>query len=109
MRTMTTPARCAPGWSQAARIVIVAQAGSGRGGHRRRPLAAGHRDRGRGRPAGRRVGTEIGSLTVPWYAEAGVELRTGIKVASVEEKRPGADRRRLLGADEVVVGSGCGR
>src|SRR5690606_9235607 len=27
------------------------------------------------------VGPEAGALTAPWYAEAGVELRTGVKVA----------------------------
>ena len=29
------------------------------------------------------IGAEVGSRTAPWYAEAGVELRHGLKVASV--------------------------
>lgn len=52
------------------------------------------------------LGAELGAHTVPWYAEAGVELRTGAKVASVE---PGAlvlaDGDRIA-ADAVVVGIG---
>ena len=59
-----------------------------------------------GAPLANAVGPEIGRLTVPWYAEAGVELRTGVKVAAVE---PGglalADGDRIP-ADEVVVGVG---
>ncbi|HEU5031649.1 MAG TPA: FAD-dependent oxidoreductase [Spirillospora sp.] len=55
------------------------------------------------------LGQEIGALTVPWYAEAGVELRTGVKVAAVEHgglalAGPGGGER--IDADEVVVGIG---
>ncbi|MFF0523937.1 NAD(P)/FAD-dependent oxidoreductase [Actinomadura nitritigenes] len=55
------------------------------------------------------LGQEIGALTIPWYAEAGVELRTGVKVAAVEHgglalAGPGGGER--IAADEVVVGIG---
>jgi 3-phenylpropionate/trans-cinnamate dioxygenase ferredoxin reductase subunit len=57
-------------------------------------------------PLAAAVGPEVGSLTAPWYAEAGVELRCGVKVAAVE---PGglvlADGDRIE-ADEIVVGVG---
>ncbi|WUH96455.1 FAD-dependent oxidoreductase [Spirillospora sp. NBC_00431] len=52
------------------------------------------------------LGTEAGALTAPWYAEAGVELRTGVKVAEVRAGGlllAGGDR---VDADEVVVGVG---
>lgn len=52
------------------------------------------------------LGAEVGARTARWYTEAGVELRTGVKVGSVD---PGgltlADGDRI-GADEVVVGIG---
>ncbi|REE99560.1 NAD(P)/FAD-dependent oxidoreductase [Thermomonospora umbrina] len=57
-------------------------------------------------PLANAVGTLIGGRTARWYAEAGVELRTGVRVAAVE---PGgltlADGGRI-DADEVVVGVG---
>ena len=52
------------------------------------------------------IGPEVGALTAPWYAEAGVELRTGVKVAEVRDGGlvlAGGDR---IDADEVVVGVG---
>ncbi|MDL4819924.1 NAD(P)/FAD-dependent oxidoreductase [Actinomadura opuntiae] len=55
------------------------------------------------------MGPEIGALTAPWYAEAGVELRTGVKVAAVEHgglALAGPDGGERIGADEVVVGIG---
>ncbi|MEU6035127.1 FAD-dependent oxidoreductase [Actinomadura sp. NPDC047616] len=52
------------------------------------------------------IGPEVGALTARWYGEAGVELRTGVKVAAVE---PGslllADGDRVA-ADAIVVGVG---
>ncbi|QKG26516.1 NAD(P)/FAD-dependent oxidoreductase [Actinomadura verrucosospora] len=55
------------------------------------------------------IGPEVGALTAPWYAEAGVALRTGVKVAAVEHgglalAGPGGGER--IDADEVVVGIG---
>jgi NADPH-dependent 2,4-dienoyl-CoA reductase/sulfur reductase-like enzyme len=57
-------------------------------------------------PLANALGPEIGALTVPWYAEAGVDLRTGVKVAAVDGTGlalAGGDR---LDADLVVVGIG---
>ncbi|HEX6468050.1 MAG TPA: FAD-dependent oxidoreductase [Streptosporangiaceae bacterium] len=56
-----------------------------------------------GAPLSAALGAEVGALTAPWYAEAGVELVTGRAVAAVE-----ADGLALTGggrieADEVLV------
>jgi 3-phenylpropionate/trans-cinnamate dioxygenase ferredoxin reductase subunit len=48
----------------------------------------------------------VGALTAPWYAEAGVELRTGVKVAAVEEGGLALAGGGRIEADEVVVGIG---
>lgn len=45
------------------------------------------------------VGAEVGSRTVAWYAEAGVELRHGLKVASV-----GAGGLDLAGGGSIDAG-----
>lgn len=37
-------------------------------------------------PLSRQLGAEIGALTAPWYAEAGVDLRTGVRVEEVERE-----------------------
>jgi 3-phenylpropionate/trans-cinnamate dioxygenase ferredoxin reductase subunit len=52
------------------------------------------------------IGAEVGSRTAGWYAEAGVELRHGVKVASVE--RGGLDLAGggSIEADAVVTGIG---
>ncbi|CNE59467.1 NAD(P)H-nitrite reductase [Mycobacterium tuberculosis] len=52
------------------------------------------------------IGPEVGALTAPWYAEAGVELRTGVKVAAVEEGGLALAGGGRVEADEVVVGIG---
>ncbi|MCW2889696.1 MAG: FAD-dependent pyridine nucleotide-disulfide oxidoreductase [Streptosporangiaceae bacterium] len=52
------------------------------------------------------VGPEIGALTIPWYAEAGVELRCGIKVASIEPDGLALAGGGWIDAHEVVVGVG---
>jgi 3-phenylpropionate/trans-cinnamate dioxygenase ferredoxin reductase subunit len=52
------------------------------------------------------VGPEVGALTVPWYAEAGVELRCGIKVASVEPEGLALVGGGWIDAHEVVGGGG---
>ncbi|MEU8345882.1 FAD-dependent oxidoreductase [Spirillospora sp. NPDC048832] len=57
-------------------------------------------------PLANAVGPEIGALTVPWYAEAGVELRTGVKVAAVEPDGLALAGGGRIEADEVVVGVG---
>jgi 3-phenylpropionate/trans-cinnamate dioxygenase ferredoxin reductase subunit len=57
-------------------------------------------------PLANAIGPEIGALTVPWYAEAGVELRTGVKVAAVEPDGLALAGGGRIEADEVVVGVG---
>jgi len=60
-------------------------------------------------PLANAIGPEIGALTAPWYAEAGVELRTGVTVAAVEDgglTLAGAPHGGRIEADEVVVGVG---
>lgn len=53
------------------------------------------------------LGAEVGALTAPWFARAGVRLRTGVSVAAVE---PGAVRLAdgaMLPADAVLVAIGA--
>jgi 3-phenylpropionate/trans-cinnamate dioxygenase ferredoxin reductase subunit len=57
-------------------------------------------------PLAAALGAEVGSRTVPWYAAAGVDLRLGQPVESVE---PGGLALRgggWLGADEIVTAVG---
>jgi 3-phenylpropionate/trans-cinnamate dioxygenase ferredoxin reductase component len=51
-------------------------------------------------------GAEIGSLFAPWYAEAGVTLRTGVAVESVEAGGLALAGDGWLPADEVVTAVG---
>ncbi|URN02495.1 FAD-dependent oxidoreductase [Actinomadura madurae] len=57
-------------------------------------------------PLANAIGPEAGALTAPWYAEASVELRTGVKVAEVRESGLALAGGGRIGADEVVVGVG---
>jgi 3-phenylpropionate/trans-cinnamate dioxygenase ferredoxin reductase subunit len=57
-------------------------------------------------PLANAIGPEVGALTAPWYAEAGVELRTGVKVAAVEHGGLALAGGERIDADEVVVGIG---
>ncbi|MGW1786381.1 NAD(P)/FAD-dependent oxidoreductase [Streptomyces sp. NPDC002143] len=52
------------------------------------------------------VGPEIGALTAAWYAEAGVELHCGVRVASVDHGGVTLVDGRFVPADTVVVGVG---
>ncbi|NDU77388.1 FAD-dependent oxidoreductase [Actinomadura sp. DSM 109109] len=52
------------------------------------------------------IGPEAGALTAPWYAEAGVGLRTGVKVAEVRDGGLALAGGGRVDADEVVVGVG---
>ncbi len=57
-------------------------------------------------PIAAAVGTELGGMTIPWYAEAGVELRLNAGVAAIE---PGGIALRggdWLPADVVVTAVG---
>lgn len=58
-------------------------------------------------PLARALGTRVGGLTTPWYATAGVGLRTGCRVAEVEPTSVLlADGERLT-ADAVLVAVGA--
>jgi 3-phenylpropionate/trans-cinnamate dioxygenase ferredoxin reductase subunit len=57
-------------------------------------------------PLANAIGPEIGSLTSPWYTERGVELRCGVKVASIEPGGLALAGGGWIDADEVVVGVG---
>ncbi|MFA1542086.1 NAD(P)/FAD-dependent oxidoreductase [Actinomadura monticuli] len=57
-------------------------------------------------PVANAIGPEVGALTAPWYAEAGVELRTGVKVAAVEAGGLVLAGGGRIEADEVVTGVG---
>ncbi|WP_242901927.1 NAD(P)/FAD-dependent oxidoreductase [Actinomadura terrae] len=57
-------------------------------------------------PLASALGPEVGALTAPWYAEAGVELRTGVKVAEVADGGLALAGGERVEADEVVVGVG---
>ncbi|MFD0686923.1 NAD(P)/FAD-dependent oxidoreductase [Actinomadura fibrosa] len=57
-------------------------------------------------PLANALGPEIGARTAPWYAEAGVELRTGVKVAAVEHGGLALAGGGRVDADEIVVGIG---
>jgi 3-phenylpropionate/trans-cinnamate dioxygenase ferredoxin reductase subunit len=52
------------------------------------------------------VGAEVGALTAPWYAAAGVELRLGQAVESVEPGGLALAGGGWLAADEIVTAVG---
>ncbi|POM24110.1 Rhodocoxin reductase [Actinomadura rubteroloni] len=52
------------------------------------------------------LGADLGARTAPWYAAAGVELRTGVRVASVEDDGLLLAGGERLAADAVVTGIG---
>ena len=52
------------------------------------------------------LGSGLGALTVPWYAEAGVELLTDTKIAAIAEGGLERADGTFLPADEVVTGVG---
>src|SRR5579859_5607784 len=52
------------------------------------------------------LGEQIGALTAPWYGAAGVELRTGTKVESVQPDGLALAGGEFLAADEVVTAIG---
>ncbi|HEY8479288.1 MAG TPA: FAD-dependent oxidoreductase [Spirillospora sp.] len=57
-------------------------------------------------PLAAAIGPEAGALTAPWYAEAGVELRTGVKVAEVRDGGLALAGGGVIDADVVVTGIG---
>ncbi len=58
-------------------------------------------------PLGIALGDDVGRLTIPWYAAAGVELRLATGVQSVEPDRVVLSDGSHLPADVVVVGIGA--
>jgi 3-phenylpropionate/trans-cinnamate dioxygenase ferredoxin reductase subunit len=59
-----------------------------------------------GAPLAGAVGAEVGALTVPWYAEAGVELMLGQAVESVQDGGLALAGGGWLAADEIVTAVG---
>jgi 3-phenylpropionate/trans-cinnamate dioxygenase ferredoxin reductase component len=57
-------------------------------------------------PLAAAVGTEVGGLTAPWYAEAGVELRLGESVTAIEPGGVALGDGSSLAADLVVTAVG---
>jgi 3-phenylpropionate/trans-cinnamate dioxygenase ferredoxin reductase subunit len=57
-------------------------------------------------PLSAAIGAEVGALTARWYAEAGIDLRLGVKVASVEDNGLALADGDRIEAHEVVVGVG---
>ncbi|MEU6087666.1 FAD-dependent oxidoreductase [Streptomyces sp. NPDC047085] len=53
------------------------------------------------------LGSQVGALTAGWYAEAGVELRCGVKVVSVDPGGLTTADGEFLPADAVVAGIGA--
>lgn len=57
-------------------------------------------------PIAAAVGARVGELTVPWYAQAGVELRLGQMVESVQDGGLALAGGDWLPADEIVTAVG---
>jgi len=57
-------------------------------------------------PLAAAITEELGSLTMPWYEQAGVELRTGVAVDSVQAGGLALRDGEWLPADEVVTAIG---
>lgn len=58
-------------------------------------------------PLGTVLGAGVGALTVPWYAAAGVRLRTGVAVAAVEAGAVTLADGEVLPADAVLAAVGA--
>jgi 3-phenylpropionate/trans-cinnamate dioxygenase ferredoxin reductase subunit len=57
-------------------------------------------------PLASAVGTDVGAQTAPWYAAAGVELRTGVAVESVQPGGLALADGGWIDADETVTAVG---
>jgi 3-phenylpropionate/trans-cinnamate dioxygenase ferredoxin reductase subunit len=57
-------------------------------------------------PLAAAVGAQVGALTARWYAEAGVDLCLGVRVASVETDGLALADGGRIDAHEVIVGVG---
>lgn len=58
-------------------------------------------------PLATTLGVEIGGMTAPWYAEAGIDLKTETAVAAVEPDAVHLADGSMLTADVVVLGLGA--
>ncbi|WP_454049593.1 NAD(P)/FAD-dependent oxidoreductase [Cellulomonas sp. Marseille-Q8402] len=58
-------------------------------------------------PLGTALGSRVGTLTAPWYASAGVRLRTGVPVAAVEADAVTLADGSVLPADVVLAAVGA--
>ena len=59
-----------------------------------------------GTPLAAAIGAEVGGMTIPWYAEAGVELRLGEAVAAIEPGGIALGDGGWVAADVVVTAVG---
>jgi 3-phenylpropionate/trans-cinnamate dioxygenase ferredoxin reductase component len=59
-----------------------------------------------GAPLAAAIGSEVGAITERWYAEAGVDLRLGQKVGSIEDGGVALAGGEWLAADVVVTAVG---
>jgi len=57
-------------------------------------------------PLAAAIGTEVGGLTIPWYAEAGVELRLTESVSSIDSDGIALAGGAFVAADVVVTAVG---
>lgn len=57
-------------------------------------------------PLSEALGPELGALTAGWYAEAGIDLRCGVRVTTVDHGGLTLDHGEFLAADVVVTGIG---
>ena len=57
-------------------------------------------------PLAAAVGAEVGALTAPWYADAGVDLQVGVTVAAIEPGGVALANGRWLAADVMVTAVG---
>jgi 3-phenylpropionate/trans-cinnamate dioxygenase ferredoxin reductase component len=57
-------------------------------------------------PLAAAIGAQVGERTAPWYAQAGVTLRTGVAVASVEPGGLALAGGGWIAADEIVTAVG---
>jgi 3-phenylpropionate/trans-cinnamate dioxygenase ferredoxin reductase subunit len=57
-------------------------------------------------PLSAAIGADVGSVTIPWYEQAGVELMLGCPVESVQDGGLSLADGGWLGADEIVTAVG---
>ncbi|MFE0514920.1 NAD(P)/FAD-dependent oxidoreductase [Streptomyces sp. NPDC058964] len=108
LRTLDDALRLRGGLHAGAHVVIV---GAGWIGAEVASVAAGSGCRvtvleAAGAPLAGALGPELGALTAGWYADAGVRLRCGVRVVSVDPGGLTLDDGEFLSADVVLCGIG---